>query len=137
MVDPMTIMAGGQILNGVTSGLFGGSERRQGKRMVRKGERLMKKAWKERTDYQIPTDITANVSQAERELGAKSNTEQAMQEAAGSELSQNLGAIRRYATSSADALAASSGANSQANARFQQAASAGAQERQQNKQDLD
>jgi hypothetical protein len=126
----------GQGVAGTIQSGVGLMERRSGKKMAKRGEKLMKEAWDKRTDYQIPDAVNQNVAQSQLELGGKSALQQGMENAANSELSNNVSAVRRFSTSSADALAAASGANAQASARMNDAAAAGAQERGQNLQSL-
>jgi hypothetical protein len=117
----------GTIQSGV--GLF---QKRRAKKLRRKGEKLMQEAWDKRTDFEIPDEITDAYATAQSEAYSKPAVMQFMEDASARELSQNLSAVKRYATSSADALAAASGANTQYGAGLNQAAITGAQARQQN-----
>lgn len=116
----------GTIQSGV--GLF---QRREAKKLRKKGEAMEAEAWANRTDFEIPEEVTRNLQTAQNEAYGKSQLQSYMEEQADSEQANNLSAVRRYATSSADALAAAGNANLMARRGKQEAAVAGAQERQQ------
>ena len=123
------IGAATQIATGIIQGI-------KGRKMRKQGEKLQQQAEARRTKFQIPTGISANYAQAQNELGAKPAVEQAMQDATNQQLAGNLSAVRRYATSGADALAAASGAQNVAQQGMSQAAVAGGQARQQNMENV-
>lgn len=105
---------------------------RQARKLRKQGEALMEKAYKDRTDYQIPDEIKQNYQNAQSEAYAKSAVQQYMENSADQNQSNNISAVKRYATSSSDALAAASGVNQQNMQARNQAAVAGAEVRQQN-----
>ena len=122
----------GQGVAGTIQSGVGLLQKRKAKKIRRQGEKLMQEAWDKRTDYEIPDSITDNYATAQNEAFAKPAVMQYMQDAADRQLGSNLSAVKRYATSSADALAAASGANDVYGSALNQASLAGAQTRQQN-----
>jgi hypothetical protein len=105
---------------------------RQAESLQRKGEAQMDEAWKKRTNYEIPKEIQDQYNLAGERAFAKSDIQTGMENSADRGLSNNLSAIRRYATSSNDALAAVSGAYGANQEGYNQAATAGAEQKQQN-----
>jgi hypothetical protein len=118
------IGAGLQLATGIIQGIKGRKMRKQGEKMMRETRPKMK----------IPGAIDANYAQAQNELGGKPAIQQAIEDSTQQQLAGNLSAVRRYATSSADALAAASGANNVAGQGMAEAAAAGGQQRSQNLQ---
>jgi hypothetical protein len=126
------------LIGGIAGIFTGAGQRKEGKKMFKKGDKMMKAAWKKReaNPYQIPDAIGQNVAQAANELGSKPMVQQAMEDAAAKRMSAGLTAVNRYATSSADAIAASAGMLDSYNEGMNQSAIAGANVRQQNLSDL-
>lgn len=122
----------GQGVAGTIQSGVGYYQYRKARKLRKEGERLMKEAQAKRTDYQIPDEIRNQYSLAHSEAFGKPAVQQAMENAADAEQSANLGAVSRYATSGADALAAAAGVNQQSRQGYNEAAIAGAQQRQQN-----
>jgi hypothetical protein len=122
----------GQGVAGTIQSVVGLMQKRKARSLRIKGERAERDAWKNRTDFEIPKEITDAYGTAQAEAFGKPALQQYMENAANQELSGNLSAVKRYATSGADALAAAAGANQQATAGMNQAAMAGAEARQQN-----
>lgn len=133
---PFNFGAIGQGVAGTIQSGVGLLQYRKAKKLYKEGQRLQKEAYAKRTDYQIPDEIKNNVALAQNEAFGKPAVQSYLEENANQKLSGNLSAVRRYATSSADALALASGANTQANMDMNSAAVAGAQQRQQNMQSL-
>jgi hypothetical protein len=117
----------GTIQSGV--GIF---QARKARKLRKKGEALMNEAWSKRTDFEIPDEAKANFQEAQNQAYAKPAVERAIEDNANFALSNNLSAIKRYATSSADALSAVNNASQQFNQNVNQAAIAGDEVRQQN-----
>jgi hypothetical protein len=113
------IGAGLQLATGIIKGIKGRKARKAGEKAMQETRPRMK----------IPGAIDANYAQAQNELGGKPAVQQAMEDSAQQQLAGNLSAVRRYATSSADALAAASGASNVANQGMAEAAAAGGQQR--------
>jgi hypothetical protein len=134
MGGPFELLAKG-IQDTIKLGM-GYSQYRKARKLLKKGEKLEKEAWAKRTDYKIPTEITGNVGLAESEAFGKPAIQKAMEESADIEMGRNLSTVRRYATSSADALALATGATQQARDGMNEAAVAGAQQRSDNMQHL-
>lgn len=117
---------------GIFSGLFNQhasiKNRKETERIKKRGENEMKRAWSERTDFEIPKEVQENIQTAKNNAYGKPAIQSYMEEAANQGLSNNLTAVKRYATSSADALAAAAGANNQAAQGMNNAAMAGAEQ---------
>lgn len=103
------------------------------KKLRKRGEKLQREAEERRTDFSIPDEIRKNQQLAESDAFGKPALQSYLEEAAAREESSNLSAVNRYATSSADALAAAAGVNNQSARARTQAAASGEQVRQQNK----
>lgn len=126
----------GQGVAGTIQSAVGLFQKKRARGIRRKGEKLMEEAWKKRTNYEIPQEVRDNLASAQNEAYSKPAVMQYMEDAAGRQLAGNMSAVRRYATSSADALAAAAGANQGYGDALTNAAVAGAQTRQQNMQNV-
>ena len=122
----------GQGIAGTIQAGVGLYNKRRAKKLRRKGEALMNEAWSKRTDYQIPDEIKQNYLTATNEAYSTPAIQRLMEQNANQGLSQNLSAVKKYATSANDALAAAVGANRQYASDVNQAAVAGAEQRQAN-----
>lgn len=119
----------GQIVTGIINN-------RRAKKLRKKGERLQQEAEAKRTDFTIPDEIQQNIDMAENDAFGRPALQGYLEEIAAREEANNLSAVSRYATSSADALAAAAGVNNQSAQALGRAAAAGEEVRQQNKQQL-
>lgn len=122
----------GQGVAGTVQSVVGLMQKNKAKKLRKKGARLEKEAWEKRTDFEIPQEVRDQYQAAQNEAYGKPAVQQYMEDAADQTLSGNLSAVKRYATSGADALAAATAVNQQAYNDRGQAAIAGAQARQQN-----
>jgi hypothetical protein len=124
----------GQGVAGTIQSGVGILQARKARKLRKKGEALMNEAWAKRTNFEIPDEAKQNFQEAQNQAYAKPELERAMEENANAGLSNNLSAVKRYATSSADALSLANNANQQFNQRMNEAAITGGQVRQQNQE---
>lgn len=122
----------GQGVAGTIQSVTGLIQKRKARKLRKRGEGLEREAWKKRTDFEIPQEISDQYQAAQNQAYGKPAVQQYMEDAADQTLSGNLSAVKRYATSGADALAAATAVNQQSMADRNQAAIAGEQARQQN-----
>jgi hypothetical protein len=122
----------GQGVAGTVQSVVGLMQKNKAKKLRQRGERLQKEAWEKRTDFEIPQEIRDQYIASQNQAYGKPALQQYMEDAADQTLSGNLSAVKRYATSGADALAAATTVNQQSMSNRAQAAMAGEQARQQN-----
>jgi hypothetical protein len=127
------ISGGSQILGGVVGGIMKNNaakrEYARGRRMYRKGSKQANTLLDNRPEYKIPEEVQASLNLAQNELGS-SALQSGLQTQADRQLANNVSVINRSATSGADALAALNKAVGQSQEGYNNAAIAGAQERQ-------
>lgn len=119
------IAAGGAIAKGIRA-----------RKLRKRGERLQKKAEQQRTDFEIPEEIMDNLDLAKNEAFGKPALQSYLEEAAQLQQADDLSAVGRYATSSADALAAATAVSSKTAGARMDAAAAGEEVRAQNMKNL-
>jgi hypothetical protein len=135
MIPALAMAGAGALLNGVGAiigGVAARKARKDATKLRQRGEGLMNEAFAKRSDYAIPDEIKNAYDLSENRAFAKSGVQSALEKSADQTLSNNLSAVRRYATSSNDALAAASGAYGANQQSYNDAAVAGAQDKQQN-----
>lgn len=119
---------GGAIVGGIAGAIGGGKKRRA----RRKAKQDFDEMLANKPQYEIPDEIGNNVQDATNEAFGRPALQAYLEEIAAKEQADNLGAVGRYATSSADALAAAAGVNNAASIDRSRAAAAGQEVRQQN-----
>lgn len=120
------------IFSGISNAISGRKTRKEGEKLYSQGLDERQSTLDSRQNYDLPQEVldayglakaNANVSQAQ----------QGMERVAERTQASNLGAVRRYATSGADALAAAAGVNNQTAQELDQAQVVGAQEKLRNR----
>lgn len=124
------------IFSGIANASAGRKTKKEGKKLYAEGLKERDEVLASRQDFQFPEEVMSAYGLAKATLAGKSQVQEGLERSADRTLANNASAVRRYATSGADALAAIAGVNQQANSQYNDAAIYGAQEKERNRGQL-